>query len=105
MEEGVTERPYFDEDGLSGLRRPVTRERDDRASAGGDGGLKALYTVPELAELFGVSRWQLAGMLKSAGVQFVHSGNRRLVPIAEIEERLPSVYRSAMLARNVPPEP
>lgn len=96
----MTGRPYIDEDAFPTLRRPDPRPRDERASTGEGGGLKALYTVPEFAEMCRVHRNTMRRLLQKAGVQFVGQGRGCKVPLSEIRTKLPEVYASFMLAHG-----
>ena len=60
--------------------------------------LQALYTIPELARAAGISRFLMGRILLAQGVTLVRSGRLRLVPVVEIEERLPLLWHSIELA-------
>jgi len=52
--------------------------------------LRALYTVGELAGAVGVTPYMMSKLLRAKGVELLQSRRRRLVPLCEIEEKLPS---------------
>ena len=54
-----------------------------------DVGPKAVYTVPELATLSGLSRFQVGRLLARNDVQVVRAGRRTLVPLAALRAALP----------------
>jgi hypothetical protein len=56
--------------------------------------LKALYSIPELAELADVTRWQMTRMLTNAGVEFRKSGRVRYVTLVELEKKFRDVWDS-----------
>ena len=60
--------------------------------------LRALYTVGELARAVGVSRYMMTRLLRAKGVELLRSGRRLIVPLCEIEEKLPLLWRSVLLA-------
>jgi hypothetical protein len=63
--------------------------------------VKPLYTIGELAQMFGRHRNSTLRLLEAAGVEFTMAGKRRYVALKEIEDRLPKVWRSVFLARDV----
>jgi excisionase family DNA binding protein len=63
--------------------------------------LRAVYTVPELAKYAGVSRFFLLRLLRSNDVPFVRSGRMVLVPLCDIELRMPRLWRSIVAAERV----
>lgn len=65
-----------------------------------ENGLKALYSVPEFARLCRMDRWTVARLLESAGVTFVGVGRTRRIPLSEIAEKLPALYRSVLLLQE-----
>jgi hypothetical protein len=58
---------------------------------------QAAYTIAQLAQFAGLSRFVLRGLLESSGVKFIRSGRTLLVPLAEIEEKLPKLWKSFWL--------
>jgi hypothetical protein len=62
--------------------------------------VKAAYTVTELAEASGIARRQMARILESAYVVFVRAGRTRLVSVAELERKLPSLWEGIVLSHS-----
>jgi len=62
--------------------------------------LKALYSVPELAEMAEVSRDRMIRILRSHDVKLKLSGRRFMVPLSELEEKL-SWLRDSMETRDL----
>jgi hypothetical protein len=56
--------------------------------------LRAVYTVPTLARVAGVTHNRLRRLLRSEGVKFLRSGRVLLVPLSEIETKMPPLWRS-----------
>jgi len=48
-----------------------------------------LYTVPQLAALAKTSRFRMARLLETHRVEVVRSGRSVLVPLSELEEKVP----------------
>jgi hypothetical protein len=67
--------------------------RHDGAQSGSIGA-QLVYSIARLAKLGGVSRFLLRRLLKASGVTFVRSGRTVLVPLSEIEEKLPTLWNS-----------
>jgi len=58
--------------------------------------LKAAYTVPELAKMMGLSRFQVGRMLTKAGIVTESSGAKRWVWISELKRRAPEAWASML---------
>lgn len=58
---------------------------------------KPLYSIAELADLFRLHRNSVARLLEAAGVTITRAGNRKYVALAEIESKLPEVWRSVWM--------
>ena len=57
--------------------------------------MKAFYTIPELAELAGVSYKRMLRLLDAYGVEFFGEGRRnKLVPLSQIREKMKPMYDS-----------
>lgn len=56
--------------------------------------LKAIYSIPELAELADVTRWRMERMLVGRGVVFSNSGRTRYVTLSELEKKFRDVWDS-----------
>ncbi len=50
--------------------------------------VKALYTIPELAALAHCTRFRMARLLETHGVQLLRSGRAVLVPLSELEYKV-----------------
>lgn len=55
---------------------------------------RALYPIVVLARAANVDTRLLRRLLRSSGVALVRAGRTLLVPLAEIEERIPPLWRS-----------
>lgn len=62
--------------------------------------MKPLFGISELARRFGMHRNSTLRLLESAGVEFQVVGNRRYVPVSEIQERLPKVWKSCFIVQS-----
>jgi excisionase family DNA binding protein len=62
------------------------------------GGIYALYTVAELAEVMNRSERTVGRILEAAGVQYIRSGRSVEVPLSEIESKLPILWESIKTA-------
>ncbi len=63
--------------------------------------VKALYSVQELACAGGVTRFSLLRLLRANGVQLVTGGRAVMVPLTEIETRIPPLWRSLVAAERL----
>jgi hypothetical protein len=62
--------------------------------------LRALYRIGELAKLARVTRHVMVRLLVAHRVQFLRIGRAFLVPVSEIEEKLPPFWRSLRTAEQ-----
>jgi hypothetical protein len=60
--------------------------------------VRALYTIPELAEAAHMSRHRALRMFKRLQLAMVRSGRVWLVPLDELEQRAPKVWSSIRAA-------
>jgi hypothetical protein len=63
--------------------------------------LKAIYAVAELAHAVGVTPFTLLRLLRANGVELVTAGRAVMVPVTEIEARLPALWRSLVTVEKV----
>ena len=60
--------------------------------------MKALYTIPELATMAGVTYGRMRRLLDAYGVELVSSGKRnRLVPLSQIREKIKPLHDSLQM--------
>ena len=52
------------------------------------------YSIAQLAEFTGLTRFVLRRLMDSYGVQFVRSGRTVLVPLTEIEDKIPLLWKN-----------
>ena len=62
--------------------------------------VKALYSVAALAHAAGVTPYLMLRLLRANGVNFVRAGRSVLVPLSEIETRIPALWRSILAAEG-----
>jgi hypothetical protein len=55
--------------------------------------LRAYYGIGALAELAGMTRHVMLRLLRRSKVRFVRLGRVSLVPLTELEDRLPTLWR------------
>ena len=55
--------------------------------------LRAYYGVSALAELAGMTRHVMLRLLRRSKVRFVRLGRVSLVPLTELEDRIPTLWR------------
>ena len=68
---------------------------------GAPGPPRAVYTVPELARLSGLSRFQVGRLLTSNDVWIVRAGRRKLVPLIALRAALPLIFDSILEAKGL----
>lgn len=64
--------------------------------AQGGAKLQAWYTIAELRELTGRSRWEVRGLLKSKGVELSKSGRKDIVYLVALKRALPDLWDSIL---------
>lgn len=62
-----------------------------------DTGLKAVYTVGELATMAGLERRRMGRLLDKAGVSYITVGRVRMVAISELQKKCGSLWESSKL--------
>lgn len=78
--------------------------------------LRAYYPVAELARAAGVPPYKLLRLMRRCRVVFIHAGRSFYVPLPEIQEKIPSLWRGICAAEDLrravddaepktPPEP
>jgi hypothetical protein len=67
----------------------------------GDVKLPVLCTITTLARLGNVSRFTLTQLLRERGVRRMVSGQRILIPMAEIEKKIPLLFQSLQLVASM----
>jgi len=55
---------------------------------------RVVVTIPELAELAGISRWRMRRMLIASGAKFEAVGRSSVVCTSELERAMPRLYES-----------
>jgi hypothetical protein len=63
--------------------------------------VKALYSVPALAHAAGVTRYLMLRLLRANHVTFVRVGRSLLVPLSEVEARIPILWQSILAAESL----
>lgn len=58
--------------------------------------MRAVYTVPELATLAGISRWRMGRLLATNGVRFRRIGFRRTVLLSDLRLAFPELWDSIL---------
>lgn len=67
--------------------------------------LKAAYSVAELAELAGLSRWQIYRLIKRTGMRTIKGqGTKELVPLVAFRDAMPDLYASMLERMAVRPD-
>ena len=61
---------------------------------------RAVFSVAEIATLAGISKRRAERMLSSNGIVFGHTGNRRIVLLAQIERAMPDLLDSIRFRRT-----
>ncbi len=59
--------------------------------------LKAIYSLAELSRMLGMHHQQVHRLMTAAGIEMTLSGRSVLIPLSEIEAKLPKVLESAVL--------
>jgi hypothetical protein len=75
------------------------RRSDANAMAGLE--VRALYSIGALAHAVGVTRHLMLRLLRKNKVDFVTVGRSVLVPLSEIETRIPTLWRGILAAEAV----
>ncbi len=65
--------------------------------------LKAAYTIRELSELTGISRWTIWRMVGREGIRKVGTGKGSLIPLSEFVRAFPEVWDSLRVAMHLDP--
>jgi hypothetical protein len=74
----------------------------NRRLKGKPGELRVLYTIPELAQLVGMTRFAMGRLLRRHKVRFVEYGvSGKLVPLVSFRDALPDVWNSIILRLDV----
>jgi hypothetical protein len=62
--------------------------------------IRALYTIPMLARAANVPPQKLGRLLRATGVELLTSGRSLFVPLSEIHEKIPPLWRSIVAAER-----
>ena len=57
---------------------------------------KAAYSLQELADRAGLSRWRIERLLRSNGIQFVRSGRTKVVLLSELKLGFADFWQSIL---------
>ena len=63
--------------------------------------IRAFYPVAELARAAGVPAYKLLRLLRRCHVVFLHAGRAYYVPLSEIQEKIPPLWRSLSSAQEL----
>jgi hypothetical protein len=58
--------------------------------------LRAIYTIPEIARMAGISRQRAGRLLEAGGVDITRVGRARIVPLAAIQQAMPLFWESIL---------
>jgi hypothetical protein len=56
--------------------------------------VRAVYSLPELARVANITADRMRRLLRASGVQMLRSGRNLLVPLSEIEQKIPPLWQS-----------
>ena len=63
--------------------------------------VRAVYTIAELARTAGISRHVMRQLLEGAEVTIMSAGRHELVPLCDIESRIPPLWQSLVTAKRL----
>jgi hypothetical protein len=63
--------------------------------------VRAVYTVAELARVAGVSLHVMRQLLEDGGVTLLRAGRHDMVPLCDIESRIPPLWQSIVAAERL----
>mgnify|MGYP001545818214 CR=1 FL=1 len=58
--------------------------------------LQAWYTMSQLKDLTGRTRWEVRGLLRASGVEFSKSGRKDIVYLVALKRALPDLWDSIL---------
>jgi len=61
--------------------------------------LRRLYSVTQLGEMAGLSRWAVDRLIKRNRIECVWIGRKRLIPMSELVEKIPGLMLSDRYAK------
>jgi hypothetical protein len=64
-------------------------------------GLKAVYSIAELAKSAGISWYAMRRVLVANKVTFLHSGRAVLVPLPEIQKHVPQLWEALIAVEQL----
>jgi hypothetical protein len=62
--------------------------------------LQAVYRIPELATIANTSRYLMERLLREAGVRRLRVGKTAVIPMREIQEKIPLLWESLQALRE-----
>jgi len=72
--------------------------KDESAQQTGSAAMKPLYTLRELQKFARMSRYRVCRLLEDHDVKCIMAGRASYIPLSEIKEKLPTLWRSLCLA-------
>ena len=63
--------------------------------------VRAVYSVAELARVAGVSVYVMRQLLENAGITFMRAGSHDMVPLCDIEMRIPPLWQSLVATERL----
>jgi hypothetical protein len=63
--------------------------------------LRAFYPVAELAHAVGVPPYKLLRLMRRCRLDFIHAGRSFYVPLSEIRDKIPSLWRGICAAEKL----
>ena len=61
--------------------------------------IRRMYSVSQLGEMAGLSRWAVDRLIKRNGIRCVLVGRKRLVPLSELVQKVPGLMLSDRYAK------
>ncbi len=63
--------------------------------------VRAVYTIAELARTAGISRHVMRQILQNADITILSAGRHEMVPLCDIEARIPPLWQSLVTAERL----
>jgi hypothetical protein len=63
--------------------------------------VRAYYSVAELARVVGVAPYKLLRLMRRCRIEFIHAGRSFYVPLSEIRDKIPALWRGICAAEDL----